>query len=60
MATPHVAGVAALIKARNPSFTTAQLRARLLASVDVKPSLTGLVATGGRIKAARAVGAASA
>jgi subtilisin family serine protease len=55
MATPQVAGVAALVKARNPAFTTAQLRAKLLASVDTKSSLTGKVATGGRINAYKAV-----
>ena len=55
MATPHVTGVTALIKARNPGFTTAQLRSRLLASVDRKASLAGKVATGGRINAYRAV-----
>ncbi|NHC12384.1 S8 family serine peptidase [Motilibacter deserti] len=55
MATPHVSGVAALIKARNPHISTAALRTKLLSSVDRKPSLTGRVATGGRINAARAV-----
>jgi subtilisin family serine protease len=55
MATPQVTGVAALVKARNPAFTTAQLRAKLLASVDAKSSLTGKVATGGRINAYKAV-----
>jgi thermitase len=34
MATPHVAGVAAIIAARNPSFGGAQIRAKLQASVD--------------------------
>ena len=34
MATPHVAGVAALIRAKNPGFTVAQARAKLDASVD--------------------------
>jgi len=36
MATPHVAGVAALIAAKNPSFTPAQIRAKLDTSVDDK------------------------
>jgi subtilisin family serine protease len=36
MATPHVAGVAALIAFKNPSFTAAQLRAKLDTSVDDK------------------------
>lgn len=34
MATPHVAGVAALIAARNPAFGPAQIRAKLQTSVD--------------------------
>ena len=34
MATPHVAGVAALIAASNPSFRQAQIRAKLDTSVD--------------------------
>ncbi len=36
MATPHVAGVAALIWGKNPAFTAAQVRAKLDASVDDK------------------------
>jgi thermitase len=36
MATPHVAGVAALIRAQNPGFTVAQARAKLDAAVDDK------------------------
>jgi subtilisin family serine protease len=55
MAAPHVSGVAALVKARFPSLTVAQLRAKLLAAVDTKPQLTGMVATGGRINASKAV-----
>ena len=34
MATPHVAGVAALIRAQNPGLTVAQARAKLDAAVD--------------------------
>ena len=34
MATPHVAGVAAVIAARNPSYGQAQIRAKLQTSVD--------------------------
>jgi subtilisin family serine protease len=55
MATPHVTGVAALVLARNPAFTPAQLRTRLLASVDRKASLAGKVVSGGRINAYKAV-----
>ncbi|MDA0171044.1 S8 family serine peptidase [Solirubrobacter taibaiensis] len=34
MATPHVAGVAALIAAKNPSFSPTQIRSKLGTSVD--------------------------
>ena len=54
MATPHVAGVAALMLARNPAATVAALRAALLASVDALPSLQGRIVTGGRVNAYRA------
>jgi thermitase len=36
MATPHVSGVAAVIRTRNPAFTAAQARSKLDASVDDK------------------------
>ena len=36
MATPHVSGVAAIIRTRNPTFSAAQIRAKLDASVDDK------------------------
>jgi subtilisin family serine protease len=57
MATPVVAGVAALIAAKNPNISVDELRAKLLASIDPLPSLKGKVVTGGRINAAKAVGA---
>ena len=56
MATPHVAGVAALVKAAHPSFTAAQVKSAILSSVDKLPSLGGKVATGGRLDACRALG----
>ena len=36
MATPHVSGVAAVIRTGNPTFTAAQARSKLDASVDDK------------------------
>jgi subtilisin family serine protease len=57
MATPFVAGVAALILSQNPKMSVDDLRARLLKSVDPLPSLKGKVFSGGRINAAKAVGA---
>jgi subtilisin family serine protease len=53
MATPHVAGVAALALGQNPGLTVAQLKGRLLSAVDVLPSLAGLVSTGGRLNACK-------
>jgi subtilisin family serine protease len=57
MATPFVAGVAALILSQNPKMSVDDLRVRLLKSVDAVDSLKGKVSTGGRINAAKAVGA---
>ena len=55
MATPHVAGVAALILSKSPKMTVAKLREKLLASVDKLPNLEGKIASGGRINAAIAL-----
>jgi thermitase len=55
MATPQVAGVAALVVATQPDISLKDLRERLLSSVDKLPALSGKVATGGRLNAARAV-----
>jgi len=57
MATPMVAGVAALVLSKNPSMSVDDLRKLLLNSVDRLPVLKGKVVTGGRINAAKAVGA---
>ncbi|HKQ50921.1 MAG TPA: S8 family peptidase, partial [Pyrinomonadaceae bacterium] len=57
MATPEVAGVAALILSTNPKMSVKELRTRLFNSVDKLDSLKGKVSTGGRINAAKAVGA---
>ncbi|CAN5547277.1 hypothetical protein BH24ACT22_BH24ACT22_14990 [soil metagenome] len=57
MATPHVAGVAALIKSQNPDLGDADLKAKILQSVEDKDALNGKMVTGGRINAAGALGA---
>lgn len=46
MATPHVAGAAALIKAKFPSLNYLQIRTRLLTNVDTPQGLAGRVRTG--------------
>ncbi|HOJ97203.1 MAG TPA: S8 family serine peptidase [Methanospirillum sp.] len=55
MAVPYVTGTAALLKARNPSISTAQMKSKILGSCDVLASLSGKVATGGRLNAAKAL-----
>jgi subtilisin family serine protease len=56
MATPYVAGVAALILSSEPKLSVENLRARVLKSVDKLDSLDGKVESGGRINAAKALG----
>ncbi|MCM0605559.1 MAG: S8 family serine peptidase [Xanthomonadaceae bacterium] len=55
MATPVTSGVVALMKAANPQMTNFQLRTALMNSSDKLSDLTGKIASGGRINAARAV-----
>lgn len=51
MASPHVAGLVALIKAHRPSLNWWQVKTILMKSVDPKSSLSGKCATQGRINA---------
>jgi subtilisin family serine protease len=55
MATPQVAGAAALAKAAFPSATAVGLKALLLDSVDPSPALADETTTGGRLNVATAV-----
>ncbi|MDG6256462.1 MAG: S8 family serine peptidase, partial [Methanomicrobiaceae archaeon] len=55
MATPHVSGLAALVKAANPSLSNIAIKEAILSTADEKASLNGVVATGGRINAYHAV-----
>lgn len=48
MATPHVAGMAALIKSIKPDLTYAQIKSVLLTTVDPLTSLSGKMVSGGR------------
>ncbi|MDQ6705700.1 MAG: S8 family serine peptidase [Acidobacteriota bacterium] len=54
MAAPQVSGTAALILSLGYQ-SVSQLRSTILNSVDVLPSLTGLVSTGGRLNVCKAV-----
>ncbi len=58
MASPHVAGVAALLKSVQPNLTVSRMKDLLLENVDRVPALSGSVATGGRLDARKAVDAA--
>ena len=57
MAAPYVAGAAALVLAAAPATTIASLRSALVTGVDQVSSLTGKVATGGRLNVAKALDA---
>ncbi|MGQ9896851.1 MAG: S8 family serine peptidase [Acidobacteriota bacterium] len=56
MATPYVAGAAALILAHKPTLSVTALKAQLLGAVTPVPALEGQLATGGRLNVARALG----
>jgi len=49
MATPHVAGACALLKAFRPSLTHVEIKAAILSSVDVIPAMAGVTVSGGRL-----------
>lgn len=55
MATPYVAGLAALVKSANPALSYAELRDAIFSSVDYIPALGGKTSTGGRVNAYSAV-----
>jgi subtilisin family serine protease len=54
-ASPFVSGVAALLWAAEPGLSVAEVKERILSSVDPKPALAGKTVTGGRLNAARAL-----
>ena len=55
MATPHVAGAAALVREAAPALTPAKVKAVLMQSGDYLPALAGLSVTGRRLNANAAV-----
>lgn len=54
-ASPHVAGVAALVESEFPRLDAAGIKARILRSVDRKSGLSGKTVTGGRLNASKAL-----
>ena len=55
MATPHVAGAAALLLARFPGSSHLAIRDRLLGFTDPIPALAGITVTGGRLNVLQAM-----
>ena len=55
MATPHVAGVAALVRAADPGVPATQVVHALIGGVHKLPSLNGVVASGGVVDAVGAI-----
>ena len=55
MAAPHVTGVAALLASHNPALTVASLKASILNNADSLSGWQGVVKTGGRLNAAKAL-----
>ena len=56
MATPHVAGAAALILAHRGQITATELKEALLENTDPIPALAGKTVSGGRLNVAAALG----
>ncbi|MBH0037981.1 S8 family serine peptidase [Pseudoalteromonas sp. SWN166] len=55
MATPHVAGAAALVLSVNPDLTTQELKALLMSSGDANAALQGKTVAGTRLNANQAL-----
>lgn len=57
MATPHVAGVAALLWTQRPTLKASQVKSILLSTARKVPSMTGKVSSGGMVNAQAALSA---
>jgi len=57
MATPHVSGVAGLIRSINTSLSATEIKDAIINTVDKKPAYTGKVVSGGRVNAYSALNA---
>lgn len=55
MATPHVAGAAALLAQQHPDWNAGQLKAALMAAAKPNPALTAYQQGAGRVDVARAI-----
>ncbi|WP_236594777.1 S8 family serine peptidase [Saccharothrix sp. 6-C] len=55
MATPHVAGAAAVLAQQHPDWTGAQIKAALVASAKNNPALTAFDQGAGRVDLAKAI-----
>ncbi len=55
MAAPHVAGVAALVRARFPGISVQDLRDRIIHATTATSSLQGITTSGGRVNAYQAL-----
>lgn len=58
MATPHVAGLAALLLTVNPGLSPSQLKSLIMNNVDQVSAFSGKTVSGGRINAANSLSAA--
>lgn len=56
MATPHVAGAAAILAQRHPDASPARLKALLMGSAKVNPDLDAFAQGAGRVDVAKAIG----
>ena len=59
VAAPFVSGTAALMLAQSGTLSVSEIRDRILSNVDKPSALNGLVSSGGRLNAAKALGLAA-